>query len=173
MSMSQESQDFESLRRLLALKRHEQPPPGYFHNFSSEVIARIKAGEGAHENVLERMFWEAPWLQRLWTALETKPIMAGAFGTAVCALLVAGVFYSEKPDGQPLVSSFATEPAISHVEVANIGLPSDPSLGDFTRFPSQGTLGDSMTPPSPAADLFGQLPKPYAPPASFSFPASN
>ncbi len=173
MSMSQDTQDFESLRRLLALKRYEQPPPGYFNNFSIEVIARIKAGEGARESVLERLFWEAPWLQRLWTALETKPIMAGAFGATVCALLVAGVVYSDRPDGQPTLAGPVTETAVPHIEVANIGLATDQPLATLTRFPAQGMPADSMLPANSAADIFRQLPKPYAPPASFSAPGSN
>ena len=40
--MSPDPENFETLRRLLVLKRFEQPPPGYFHHFAPRVIARIK-----------------------------------------------------------------------------------------------------------------------------------
>jgi hypothetical protein len=171
--MSQDSQDFETLRRLLALKRYEQPPPGYFHNFSFQVIARIEAGEGARENVLERLFWDAPWLQRLWTALETKPIMAGALGAAVCALLVAGVVYPERPAGQPIAYAPATPPPL---EIANNGAapahvvfptPTNP------HFVEQPEPAEAIAFGSPAESLLKLVPRGYAVPASFNLPGSN
>jgi hypothetical protein len=97
--MSQDTENFEQLRRMLALKRHEQPPPGYFNDFSRQVILRIKAGErGEPANLLERLFWEAPWVQRLWNTLEARPIVAGACGVAVCGLMITGVLYSDRAD---------------------------------------------------------------------------
>src|SRR6266404_6801895 len=97
MSMNSEQEDFEELRRLLAIKRHEQPPPGYFHEFSRQVIIRIRAGEKtAAESVFERFIAQAPWLQRLWAGFEAKPILAGAFGVGVCGLLVIGLVSSER-----------------------------------------------------------------------------
>ena len=95
MSMYPDSQNFEQLRRLLALKRHEQPPPGYFNSFSAQVIARIKAGErGEDTSSLWQLFWEGNWLQKVWSAMESKPALAGAFGVMVCGLLLSGVIYS-------------------------------------------------------------------------------
>ena len=83
--MNQDTENFEQLRRLLALKRYEQPPPRYFNDFSSQVILRIKAGERGEEGAfLERLLWEAPWLRQIWAAFEAKPILAGVCGVAVC-----------------------------------------------------------------------------------------
>ena len=79
---------FRPLRRLLALKRHEQPPPGFYHDFSSQVIARLRAGDvGEPENFLQRLLSEAPWLERWWGAFANRPTLAGAFGAGACALL--------------------------------------------------------------------------------------
>ena len=94
--MERDEQNFESLRRLLALKRHEVPPPGYFNNFSCEVIARIKAGEHWEApGLVEKLSWEATWFGRLWTALEARPAIAALCGVAVCGLLVSGLVFSE------------------------------------------------------------------------------
>ena len=78
--MSQDTENFDSLRKLLALKRYELPPPGYFHNFSRQVIVRIKAGESG--DAAGGAFWDLGWLQRLWAALEAKPALAGGFGSS-------------------------------------------------------------------------------------------
>ena len=100
--MSQDTENFEQLRRLLKLKRYEQPPPRYFTDFSSQVIARIERGERGDGHALAgRMLWEAPWLQRIWAAFEAKPVLAGAFGVAVCATLITGVIRSAYTDLQP------------------------------------------------------------------------
>ena len=91
MSMYPDPENFDQLRRLLALKRHEQPPPGYFHHFAGQVIARIRAGERAAPDTAWGLLWDAPWLQRLWAALEARPVLAGSVGVACCALLLASV----------------------------------------------------------------------------------
>lgn len=103
MSMNPEQDNYQPVQRLLALKRHEQPPPGYFENFSGQVVARIQAGErGAPDSFWEWLGMEASWLHRLWVALETKPVFAGALGAGVCGLLLAGVLYSQSIEPAPV-----------------------------------------------------------------------
>lgn len=107
--MTPEPENFDALRRLLKLKRCEPPPPGYFNDFSSQVIAQIRAGATVErEHPLDRLSWEVPWLQRLIEAFQAKPALAVSFGAAVCALLVGGVIYSESMEYNP-----ATLPALS------------------------------------------------------------
>jgi hypothetical protein len=87
--MNDAPEDFEKLRKLLKLKQYEQPPPGYFNNFSQQVIAQLEtAGRSNRAGLLSS---EAPWARRLVRMLETNPIFAGAFGVAICALLIYGV----------------------------------------------------------------------------------
>ncbi len=117
--MNETENNFEALRRLLALKRQETPPPGFFENFSGQVTARIRAGE---DGAAEREGIELPWLFRLLSVFEAKPAFAGSFASALCLLLVLGVFYGETPDAtpQPLLSAantsspLAMAPAISY-----------------------------------------------------------
>jgi hypothetical protein len=96
MNMNPENQDFESLRRLLKLKRHELPPPRYFNEFPGQVLQRIKLGEGR-----SRSGREVTWIERLISIFEGKPMLAGGLGAAVCALLLVGLAYSERMDPPP------------------------------------------------------------------------
>ena len=94
--MSPIPDDFEQLGRVLALKRYEQPPPGYFHNFSRQVIVRIEAGELG--DPITASFWSfsgGSFLQRMWATLDARPVLAGAFGVAVCGFFVVGALMSD------------------------------------------------------------------------------
>ena len=97
--MNENENNFESLRRLLVLKRHETPPPGYFNYFSSQVLQRIRAGDpGTSANWAEELFGQAPWLEKLAQVLDVKPVFASAFAGALCLLLFLGIIYAERPD---------------------------------------------------------------------------
>lgn len=140
--MSPESQDFSALRQLLSLKRYEQPPPGYFHRFSTEVMARIRAGETGENAASGRFFWEAAWLQRWWSAIEAKPVLAGAFGVAVCSLLIWGVVSSEKADIQPMAVWVQPAPVADHPLLVSTKAVSDESSQQ--SLPPAFRLGSEM-----------------------------
>jgi hypothetical protein len=94
--MEPQRDEFESLRRLLAVKRYEQPPPGYFHTLSHRVTARLRAGETRREPGLLGWFSEKlSQAQQLWSSLEARPAVAGAFGFAVCGFMASGFYFSD------------------------------------------------------------------------------
>ena len=100
--MNGKEQNFEPLRRLLALKRYETSPPGYFNNFPRQVLARIRAGEvETSAGVAERfgMSWLLKWFQ----AFESTPVYAGSFATVLCLLLLFGALMAQRPEGAPQV----------------------------------------------------------------------
>ena len=149
------------LRRLLALKRHEIPPPGYFNHFSGEVIARIRAGEASESS--------GDWFFRLLQVFEFKPAFAGAFASVLFLLLVFGVIFAEQPDSapQPLLQAVAqndgTTPQLAAV--------SPTPLPETTV---QAGLIASTNPVlslQPVASLFGQQ-NPLVMPVDFS-PSGN
>lgn len=76
--MNPESNDFETLRKLMSLKRHEQPPPGYLDHLSDSIIARIEIGDGRLS---------------LWDRISMRPGLAYAVGLTVCGALGAGSFW--------------------------------------------------------------------------------
>lgn len=88
MNNNNTEEDFEQLRKLLKLKRYEQPPPRYFNDFSQRVIARLEAADSERAGFLTS---DARWARRLVRMLEHNPIFAGGFGVAVCTLLIYGV----------------------------------------------------------------------------------
>jgi hypothetical protein len=123
--MNADQPDFEPLRRLLKLKRYEQPPPRYFNDFSSKVIQRIKSGRsGAQDNLWDQLNLTAPWWQRIRSIFEPRPILTGACATALLALVVGGAVYTEKhqPTSTTGISGF--EPQTMAAGVSILGGPS-------------------------------------------------
>jgi len=173
--MSQDTENFEQLRRLLALKRHEQPPPGYFNDFSGQVIARIKLGQRGRESAtLERLFWEAPWMRRIWAAFETKPILAGVCGVAACGLIITGVLYSDRADNSTLALVPVTESESAPMALANVSVTDLPLQAQPVSFnPASTNLITTTSAQAEESSLLGDIGKLRAQPASFSFPAGN
>ncbi len=118
MNAEDQNQDFTALRRLLKLKRYEQPPPRYFNDFSSRVVARLRAEKRAGRiESLDDIMSQTQWLQRLWHALGRRPAMAGVLAAAAFGLVVAAVFLTE--GGSPPLSTLANGNPANVVEPAN------------------------------------------------------
>jgi len=157
--MNENENDFEVLRRLLAFKSRETPPPGYFNNFPGQVIACIRAGEGGAP---EHPFGEASWLLRLIQSFEFKQAFAGTFAGVLCMVLVFGIVYAERPEAapQPLLTQSAQV-------TPQPGFPLPGNLGDFQ------SSGGLMATTNPVLN-FGQVawlldqPGPLEMPVNFS-----
>ena len=84
--MNSSPQDFQKLRHLLALKRHEQPPPGYFHYLPDKVAMRIERGDLSEHST----WWE--WLVE---KLDARPVLAGVYAFAISGLMLLGFKLSQ------------------------------------------------------------------------------
>ena len=166
--MSPEQENFNELRRLLALKRHEQPPPGYFQDFSRHVLARIQSEEAASsQSFWQRLFGPASWGRNLWDGFEAKPLVAGAFGVGICSLLVMGLISSERTDAVGLsIDNQAPSTVLATVPGQTIGT----SL--FERAVAEHvSTGNVYT--AQNRSMFEEIQRPHVQNVSFSFPASG
>jgi len=170
MSMGPEQEDFTALRRLLAVKRHEQPPPGYFNSFSRQVISRIEAGE-------ERQTGGLRWFQWLWAALDTRPALAGAFGATACVALLGGVFLT---DGSPSGVARAFVPAISAggtglgtIADNHASTPAADGGSVFAVAPGSSALTASLPQPQQLPSLFESMQLPHPETVSWTSRGGN
>ena len=163
--MNENEDNFESLRRLLAIKRHEVPPPGYFNNFSSQVISQIRSGN--YKPASKQMAVQSPWLLKLVQIFEAKPAFAVAFASTLCLLLLFGTIFAEQPESapQPLLQA-QVQPSTPFVA----------SMSQSELMPSANQAGIiASTNPvlnlQPVASLFGQQ-NPLAQQVSFRVPGN-
>ncbi|HAV63517.1 MAG TPA: hypothetical protein DCY13_14260 [Verrucomicrobiales bacterium] len=92
--MKENPQEFESLRRLLVLKRHEVPPPGYFESFSAGVVGRIEA-----EDVRE----SGGLLRQVLALFRARPAISWSFCVAsVLVLFASSTLFDPSPAGVQL-----------------------------------------------------------------------
>jgi len=90
--MKPEHSSQDELQRVLALKRHEQPPRKFFKGFAEKVMDRLQNPEPPPEPTL---------MQRLGLDLDTKPVLICLSGLAVCGLLAYGLISSRNMKAPP------------------------------------------------------------------------
>ncbi len=104
--MNPNTENFDQLRKLLALKRYELPPPRYFNEFSGRVMARLAEPEPQPLN----------WLQRLGFDFDLRPAAMCGVGVVVCGLLsfgVIGAMQMSEPDAGAVPGTFVAAPMAS------------------------------------------------------------
>ncbi|MGI8966576.1 MAG: hypothetical protein ACR2H1_10880, partial [Limisphaerales bacterium] len=89
-----ESENFASLIKLLALKRCEQPPPGYFNGLSRQVWTRLERGETEKNSLWTRFFSQR----------GMNPAVAYSFGFLACATLIFGIGYALQTEPKTALS---------------------------------------------------------------------
>jgi hypothetical protein len=131
MNSSPENQD--PIRKLLALKRYEQPPPGYFESFSQKVIARIEAQSASTA---------LPWWRQWFAGFAEQPLLASTYGMLFVGLLVVavGLAQSSTEDDSNLSLSVGLSPLGSYSyslreEMAPSEIPLRP-VSENTTLPS-------------------------------------
>jgi len=135
--MSDSNNNFDDVKRLLKLKRHEVPPPGYFNHFSGDVISRIRTGEtGAPEGFLAK-FEGSSLMMSVLQLFQVRPGVIGGFATSLCLLLLIGVVMAERPDGQTKADSIALIPTTS----GDVALSSSP----LALVPADSSSGISIS----------------------------
>lgn len=80
--MEPDSQQHRDLLRLLALKRHEVPPPGFFDRLPNRILVNIRAGSE---------IGELPWWQRLWDSLVREPMVTSSYAALAMGGLLFGI----------------------------------------------------------------------------------
>jgi len=152
--MSDANDNFQDLKKLLKLKRHEVPPPGYFNNFSDGITARIRAGEGAGSgNYFDRLQESSPFVANLLALFQAKPGLVGALATSACLMLLFTVVVTDRSEpASEAMSPLAEVPASPTSPIVATATP-------VTLAEPMGGITVSSNPIvslQPSATLFGQ-----------------
>jgi hypothetical protein len=153
--MNSAPDDFNDVRRLLSLKRHEQPPPGYFQSFSAKVIARIEAAEVAAAAM--------PWWRRVLAGLEAGPALAFSVAVIGGVALLAGLSSAPEPGGTTALAP-ANEPLLAVKPSSS--LLALPDLASLPEIASNATAHPVAAPSegfAPASLFDIRLPQPVQP----------
>jgi len=105
--MKTDIENFDALLKLMALKKHETPPPGYFDRLPGKIVAQL----GDRKEVKMR------FLERIFSGAMLPPQMAYAAGLVFCALAAVGAYYSFK--AQPATAASETVATLGYTSLAS------------------------------------------------------
>jgi hypothetical protein len=153
--MNSNPEEFEGLRRLLALKKHENPPPGYF-NYLPEQI-RIK-------NERNDLSEHSTWWEWMVAKFDARPVLAGAYAFAISGLMLLGYTVSQDLQNEKASTfiGWMNDPVntIPSARIANhfanpgniylLGTSTDPVFEEPPATPKTGYNGFTMNPAAAA-----------------------
>ncbi|MFT4690810.1 MAG: hypothetical protein ACKVHO_08895 [Verrucomicrobiia bacterium] len=126
--MENNPENFDELRRLLALKKHEEPPPRFFNELSGNVRAQI-AREEAERPVA--------WWQALVEYLQAKPAMAVTYAVAIGAIaIIAAPTLNPEVQNNPALADHDAN--FNPLAPTQLNSTSAPPAGIFS--PADGTV---------------------------------
>lgn len=165
--MSDTNNNFKELKGLLKLKRHEIPPPGYFNQFSSGVISRLREGESGGQSFAERLRSDWPFLANVMGLFAARPGLIGGLATSVCLFLVVSVLWADRSDSNSDGGAAVAQTA----QAAPAAPEANPILASVTTLaPPEAGIAISTNPVAslqPAATLFGSQQNPLFQQAAF------
>lgn len=115
--MDTEPHEFKELKRLLALKQYESPPPGYFDRFSGKVVARLEA---------QRLQDEVPVWRRWISELFERPALTAIYAVLFGGLGAISLGLVQTPmsgEGLPPASGWAAQASIEPYSTRTMAVP--------------------------------------------------
>jgi hypothetical protein len=143
--MGTDQPDFEALQQMLALKRHEMPPPGFFQRFPDRVRAAIAA---------DRAERSRPWWERLWRDASWRPALVGACALGLVVLAVWKTASGTPPQKLARPSGLARDVATVTPSPNSLLQPAQWPASDFAAKPESVAPNLTTWGGAPAALLF-------------------
>jgi hypothetical protein len=168
--MSEKNDNFQDLKRLLKLKRHEIPPPGFYNHFSDDIMARIRGGESGGGHILERISSESTFLGAWLRFFEARPGIIGAAATGLCMLLLVAVILVDHSESGGAAGGMLISQAMPAATDASAS-PTVASAVTLAPAADNSGITVSTNPVSslqPVASLFGSQPNPLFQPVGFT-----
>lgn len=91
--MNSPEDDFKDVRRLLALKKHEEPPPGYFTWLPEKIAVKIDR----HSDLSEHSTWWEWMVEKF----DARPFLAGLYACGISSLMLLGFKISQELQNDP------------------------------------------------------------------------
>lgn len=150
MSTPLSDDETQRLLRLLALKRHEVPPPGFFDRLPARVLVNIRAGTEMPDR---------PWWERVLDLVRHEPMVAGSYAALGVGAALFGVSVFQMALDPEVPAGATLQGLLTPTQPVSVFLSSTPHVpqGVIYRLHPEDTIGAWNSPllsPPPTAVVF-------------------